>query len=157
MALLQRVAQDPSFVTRQAAVLGATAAGASGTSAKFVAHAALLLFSVTGAQLVLSTSTYGGTASNMQVNVIVVQNTSTTSAPALSTTTIGPFTMGGTATSSINVANQYALNTTTGTQGQGGLPVVAGAVIWAQNGTDTTATCAVTIDYQIASQAPLTV
>lgn len=162
MALVQRVAQDPSFVARQAAFLGITSAGSGGTSSKFVAHAALSLFGLTAYQTVLSTSTYtvGGTAttSAQQLNLIVVQNTSTTTTVALATTTIGPFTAGGpTTTAQIGFPTTWALNTTAGTSGQGGVPINAGAQFYVVSGTDATAQSLVTVDYQIQSQAPFTI
>lgn len=168
MALLARVAQDPSFVTRQAAFLGATAAGSAGVTSKFVAHAALLLFSLNTYQTVLGTSTYtqtvGGTAtgtatlSGQQLSLIVIQNTSTTSTVALSTATVGPFLAGGQGTAAqVGGSNQFALNTTTGTAGYGGYPIPQGSQFYVVSGTDATAVNLVTVDYQVQSQAPLTV
>ena len=164
MALGVQNAQSPSYVTRQAAILGSNAAGSGGVTAKFVAFAALQLFSINLMQQVLSTSTYTvsgvgtGTVSIMQVNLIIVQNTSTTTTAALSTTTIGPFYAGGSGTvGQLNVYNQYALNTTTGTQGQGGVLVPQGALIYASVGTDATAIAAVTLDYQEQVGAGLTI
>ena len=168
MALTARVAQDPSFVARQAAFLGAVAAGSGGASSKFVAHAALLLFSLSTYQTVLGTSTYtqtvGGTAtgtgpaSGQQLSLIVITNTSTTTTVALATTTVGPFLAGGAGPAApVGGGNQFALNTVAGTAGQGGYPVPAGSQFYVVSGTDATAVNLVTIDYQIASQAPLTI
>jgi hypothetical protein len=164
MALTQQNAQSPSYFSRQGMVLGSNAAGSGGATSKFVAYAQLQLFSINLLQQVLSTSTYTvggvgtGTISIMQMNLIIVQNTSTTTTAALSTTTIGPFYAGGSGTvGQLNVYNQYALNTTTGTQGQGGVLVPQGALVYAITGTDATAVAAVTVDYQAAVGAPLTI
>ena len=143
-------------------MLGAVAAGSGGVTSKFVAHAALSLFSINYAQTTLGTSTYtvGGTAttSSQQLYLITVQNTSTTTTAALSTATYGPFYAGGqTTTGVVNVAGQTVLNTTTGTAGQGGVPINAGSIVWAVSGTDATAISIVSVDYQIQSQAPITI
>lgn len=168
MALVSRVAQDPSFVTRQAVALGQIAAGSGAQSSKFVAHAALSLFSLNAYLTVLGTSTYtqtvGGTAtgtgtvSGQQLSLIIVQNTSTTTTVGLSTTTVGPFLAGGQGTlGQVGGGNQYALNTVSGVAGQGGIPIPAGAYVYVVSGTDATATSVVSLDYQVQSQAPLTI
>jgi hypothetical protein len=143
-------------------VLGSNTAGNAGVTSKFVAFAALQLFSLNLMQQVLSTSTYtiGGTAtaSVMQMSLIIVQNTSTTATAALSTTTVGPFYAGGAGTAGqLNVYNQYALNTTTGTAGQGGVPVPQGALVYCVTGTDATAVAAATLDYALQQNAALTI
>ena len=133
MALLARVAQDPSFVTRQAVALGAIAAGAAGQSSKFVAHAALLLFSLNAYTTAVGTSTYTFTGQNgtatvtvaaQQLSVIRVYNTASAGASvALATQTIGPFPVSGgyapngTYTNQVGAYTQFALNTTSGTAG----------------------------------------
>jgi hypothetical protein len=142
--------------------LGSVAAGSGGSTSKFVAFANLLLFGLTTATITLGTSTYTqtvngtatgtGTASGQQLWVIVVTNTNTatnTTTVALSTTSIGPFLAGGNGTAAqVGGGNQWAINTTTGTQGQGGVFVNAGAQVYVISGTDATAVTAVTIDYQ---------
>lgn len=168
MALIARVAQDPSFVTRQVLALGAIAAGSGGQTSKFVAHAALSLFSLQTYQTVLGTSTYtqtvGGTAtgtgtvSGQQLSLIIVLNTSTTTTVGLSTTTVGPFLAGGQGTlGQVGGGNQFALNTVAGVAGQGGIPVPQGAYVYVVSGTDATAVNVCSIDYQIQSQAPITI
>src|SRR5579871_1814843 len=136
MAQAQKSFQDPTYVGRGEFDGGAIAAGAAGQSSKFVAHAALLLMSLTTYTTVLGTSTYTNTvtgvgtatASGQQINVIIVTNTSTTSTVALATTTVGPFLAGGQGTAAqVGGANQFALNTTAGTAGQGGLAVPFGS------------------------------
>ena len=52
-------------------------------------------------------------------------------------------------------ANQWAINTTTGTAGQGGYLVPALSQVYVISGTDATAVTAVTIDYQQAFGAPV--
>ena len=141
MALGVQNAQSPSYVTRQAAILGSNAAGSAGVTAKFVAFAALQLFSINLLQQTLSTSTY--TVSGVGTGTVSI---------------IGPFYAGGSGTvGQLNVYNQYALNTTTGTQGQGGVLVPQGALIYASVGTDATAIAAVTLDYQEQVGAGLTI
>ena len=146
--------------------LGAVAAGSGGVSAKFITYAACLLFGLTAVQTTLGTSTYTqtvngtatgtGTASSQQLWVVTVVNTSTTTTVALATTSIGPFLAGGNGTvAQVGGANQWAINTTTGTAGQGGYLVPALSQVYVISGTDATAVTAVTIDYQQAFGAPV--
>lgn len=162
MATAQKGYQDPSYGARGKFDGGAIAAGAAGQSSKFVAHAALLLMALTSYTTILGTSTQtvNGTAttSGQQLNLIIVTNTSTTTTVALATTTIGPFLAGGQGTvAQVGGSNQFALNTTTGTQGQGGVPVPQGSYVYVVTGTDATAATVVGIDYQIAAGAPVTI
>ena len=93
---------NPSYLTRQSAQLAANTAGSGNTSGKFYAHAALTVFGVTFMTLTAGTSTYtvGGTATAQacQFSAIYISNTSTTTV-ALTTNTVGGFTIGGTAPS----------------------------------------------------------
>lgn len=164
MAQQQKAFQDPTYLSRQAFTFGALAAGSGGVTSKFVTHAALLLMSLNTLTQTLGTSTYttGGTAtgSGQQVNLIVISNTNTTgTAVTLSTTTIGPFLAGGQglATAVVGGYNQFALNTTAGTAGQGGIPVSAGSQVYVVSGTDATAVTNCTVDYQIAAGAAVTI
>jgi hypothetical protein len=165
MALQQKSFQDPSYTGRGAFPLGPVSAGSGGVTTKYVAHAALLLMSLSTYQITLGTSTYTGpngtaTLSGQQINVIIVQNTNTTgTAVTLATTTIGPFVCGGVglATAALGGGNQFAINTATGTSGQGGVPVLPNSLVYCVSGTDTTAVTNCTIDYQIAPGAPLTI
>jgi hypothetical protein len=165
MALSVKNPTDPSYLARNAKDFGSgVTAGSAGTSSKWVTHANLLLYSLTTYTTVLGTSTYTAngtaTASGQQVNVIIVQNTSTTGTSlALSTTTIGPLLAGGIglATAAIGGSNQFALNTTTGTQGYGGIPVQSGSIVYLVSGTDATAVTLGAIDYSIQFEAPLTI
>lgn len=121
----------PTAVTRLREALAANSAGSGALTGKFYAHAALRLFGVLFNTLVAGTSTYTvagtATAQATQLNAIYITNTSTTGGVALSTTTLGPFTVGGTSTAGTNVSvggvgglaggyqGPYALNTLGGT------------------------------------------
>jgi hypothetical protein len=162
MAQISRQFQDPSYVTRQDANLGALAAGSGGQTSKFVAFAALQLFSLTTYLSTVGTSTYtaNGTQTTLgqQVSVIVIQNTNTTgTAVTLSTATYGPFLAGGQglSTAAVGGVNQFLLNTTAGTAGQGGVPIPFGAQVYCVSGTDATAVSICTVDYQIQPGAGL--
>lgn len=172
MVQLAKGFQDPTYTGRSALNFGAIAAGNAGVTSKFVTHAALVLLSLSTFQTVAGTSTYTntvtGTGTNtingQQLSVIVIQNTASSGATAaLSTTTIGPFlaggffASGGTGTGQVGGINQFALNTTAGTAGQGGIPVPALAQIYVVSGTDATAVNLCTIDYQIQAGAPVTI
>jgi hypothetical protein len=130
----RNVAYDnATALTRQATQLAANAAGSASTSGKFYAWAAMVLWGVTLATVTAGTSTYtvSGSATNpaTQVSLLYVTNTNTTgTAVSLGTTTIGPFTLGGTGTAGTNafVGGQgggvaggyngpYAVNTLGGT------------------------------------------
>lgn len=156
------IIKNPGDYSRSDINLGAVAAGSGGVSSKFVAFANVLLFGLTAYLGTLGSSTYTGpngtaTLSGQQLNVIVVTNTSTTTTSiSLSTQTIGPFLAGGTGTVAVvGGVNQWAINTTTGTPGQGGLLVPQGGLVYVVSGTDTAAVSVVTIDYQIAFGAPV--
>lgn len=172
MAQTQKGFQDPTYAGRSALNYPAIAAGSGGVTSKFVTHAALLLMSLSTFQTVAGTSTYTSTVTGVgtatingqQLNVIIIQNTATSGAAvALSTTTIGPFLAGGgfvgggTGTGQIGGINNFALNTTAGTAGQGGVPVPANAQVYVVSGTDATAVNLCTIDYQIQVGAPVTI
>lgn len=167
MAQLVKNPTDPTYLARQD-ILGVVAAGSGGTSVKFLAYAAVVLFSLTAATVTLGTSTYTqtvngtatgtGTASGQQLWVAIVTNTSTTSTVALATTSIGPFLAGGQGSAAqVGGVNQWALNTNTGTSGYGGVLVPQGAQVFVITGTDATAVTNCTVDYQVAPQAPVTI
>jgi hypothetical protein len=121
-------------VARQAFWLGANTAGSGTTSAnKFQAWAASILWGIRFRTTTAGTSTYtvSGVATNpaTQYNLIYITNTNTTgTAVSLSTTTLGPFTVGGTSTAGTNApvggqggglpggyTGPYAVNTLGGT------------------------------------------
>lgn len=154
-------------------------AGSAGVSAKFTAFAAMLLFSLTTNTTVAGTSTYTGglvggppgvnattgvAVAATQLNLIRITNTAASGATiSLSTTTVGPFTVGGvflgaggTATNQAFASNSFALNTSTGTAGLGGLAINQGDQIFIVNGTDATGVELVSIDYQVLPGASVT-
>jgi hypothetical protein len=154
----------PSYTTRQLLGQSIMAAGSAGVSAKFVAHAAMILFGLNTFTTVAGTSTYtytqGGTATvavaATQLSVIRITNTASAGATVgLSTSTYGPYTIGGafvtagTLTNQVGAYSQFQLNTNTGTAGLGGVPINQGDQIYVVNGTDATAVELVAIDYQI--------
>ena len=171
MSLAVKNIQDPSYLSRQDANLGALAAGSGGQTSKFVAFAALQLFGLTTYETVAGTSTYTNTVTGVgtsvingqQVSLIVVVNTATAgAAAALSTSTYGPFNAGGTfagggtGTGQVGGINTFPLNTAAGTAGFGGIPVPLGAYFYCVSGTDATAVNVCTIDYQVQPGAGLT-
>jgi hypothetical protein len=154
----------PSYTTRQS-VNSIMTAGSAGVSAKFVAFANMILFGLQTFTTVAGTSTYtytqGGTATvavaATQLSLIRLTNTASAGATvALSTSTYGPYTIGGafvttgTLTNQVGAFSQFQLNTNTGTAGYGGIPINQGDQFYVVNGTDATAVELVTIDYQIA-------
>lgn len=155
----------PAYVTRQAFAPFINAAGSGGISAKYTAHANLILYGVQATTQVAGTSTYtytqGGTATvavaATQISMIRVFNTASAGATiALSTQTYGPYTIGGafivngTLTNQVGAFSQFQLNTNTGTAGYGGIALNAGDQFWIVNGTDGTSIVNATIDYNIA-------
>lgn len=127
---------NASYVTRQSYQFAATAAGSGGVStvgSKFYAWTQLTVYGATFMPIVAGTSTYtvNGTATNpaTQVSVLYYSNTNTTgTAVSTGTTTVGPFTVGGTASTGANVSvggtqgglpggfqGPYAFNTLGGT------------------------------------------
>lgn len=149
--VLRSFAYDhPSYITRNSAILAANSAGSGNSTGKFVAHAALIVYGVTFSTTTAGTSTYTvngtSTAQACQFNAIYVTNTATNSV-ALATTTVGPFTIGGTTTTGANVnvggiggvaggyQGPYALNTLGGTntsQTWGTLTLVVGTATGSQ-------------------------
>jgi hypothetical protein len=131
----RNVAYDnATAVARQAAQLLVNTAGAASISgSKFYAWASLVVWGVTFATVAPGTSTYtvsgSATSPATQVSALYITNTNTTgTAVSLGTTTVGPFTIGGTSTAGTNapVGGQggglaggyqgpYALNTLGGT------------------------------------------
>lgn len=158
MSLITLDGDQPTYKTRQQMQLGALAAGSAGVTGKFVAFAAMQLYSLSTYVQTLGTSTYSGTKSGQQVNVITVVNTSTTgTSVALSTTTYGPFLAGGQglATAAIGGYNQFQINTATDTTGFGGVPIPAGSLVYCVSGTDATAVTVCAIDFKVSVGSPL--
>lgn len=165
---LKNAAYDNSVYVSRASLNGITVAGSGGVSTKFVAHANLLLFGLNAYTTIAGTSTYTATqyyntgtnsatvhVAATQLSLIRITNTAATGvAPALSTSTVGPFTIdqyyaSGTATGGVGVYAQFALNTSTGTAGLNGVAINQGDQIYLVNGTDATAVNLISIDYQV--------
>jgi hypothetical protein len=172
MSLKSMGYDHPSYTARVGTFNSVMVAGSGGVSGKFVAFANLLLFGLTVNTITAGTSTFTGgltggppgvnattgvAVAATQLSLIRITNTASSGATiALSTTTVGPFTVGGvflgaggTATNQVGANNQFALNTTAGTAGLGGLAVNQGDQIFVVNGTDGTAVELVSIDYQL--------
>lgn len=122
---------NASAVARQFFVMAANGAGSGNPTSKFYAATNLIVWGVTFCPIVAGTSTYtvAGTATNpaTQMSAIYVTNTSTATV-GLATSTVGPFTVGGTGPAGSNVSlgglgggvaggvqGPYALNTLGGT------------------------------------------
>lgn len=167
-----------SYITRQSVFLS-TVSGSAGTSSKYVAFANMALFSITAytntTGTTTVTNTVGGTAtstvSSAIFNVIRVTNTAAAgSSVSLSTTTTGPFFIGGTfasggtGTAQVGGVSIYAISTNTATTQvnpygfgvNGGLAVNQGDLIWVVNGTDATANYSVVLDFQLQPLASIT-
>jgi hypothetical protein len=155
----------PSYTTRQLLFQSIMTAGSGGVSGKFLAHANMILFSLNAYTTIAGTSTYtftaGGTGTvavaATQLSLIRITNTASAGATiALSTSTYGPYTVGGsfvgggTQTNQVGAYSQFQLNTNTGTAGLGGVPINQGDQVFIVNGTDLTAVELVAVDYQLA-------
>lgn len=122
---------NPNAAVRQGAQLAANSAGSGSTSGKFNAWAAMRVWGVHFEVTTPGTSTYTvagtATAQATQMSAIYITNTNTAGGVTLATTTVGPFTIGGTTTAGTNVnvggvgglaggyQGPYALNTLGGT------------------------------------------
>jgi len=167
----------PAYIARQV-FAASTVTGSAGTSTKYVAYANMALFSVnvytnvTGTTTLTNTVGTAGTAtvSSAIFSFIRVTNTASAgSSVSLSTTTVGPFYIGGifasggTGTAQVGGFNSYAISTNTATTQvnpyglgvNGGLAVNQGDLFWVVNGTDATANYTVEIDYQLQPLASI--
>jgi hypothetical protein len=168
MSLKNMAYDHPTYTAHVGTYNSIMTAGSAGVSAKFVAFANLLLFSLNTYTTVAGTSTYtytqGGTSTvavaATQLSLIRITNTASAGATiGLSTTTIGPFTVGGqfvttgTLTNQIGAYSQFPLNTSSGTAGFGGYAINQGDQVYIVNGTDATAVELVSIDWQVAPLA----
>lgn len=159
----------PTYTARVGAFTGVQAAGAAASlGTKFTAFANMLLFSLNVLTTTAGTSTFTtGLANNpvtattavasQQYNLLRITNTAASgTTAALSTTTYGPFTLGGnftvssTATNQAGAYNQFQIagNGTT-TASNGGVVINAGDQIVISNGTDTTAASVYSVDYSV--------
>lgn len=176
MSLTKNMAYDhPSYTARAGQFSSIMTAGSGGVSAKFTAYANMLLFGLTYYTTVVGTSTYStGLTNNLQgatkavastqVSVIRITNTAAAGATAaLSTSTYGPFTVGGnfvtsgTATNQVGAFESFQIaGQGTATNSSGGVAINAGDQIYVVNGTDATAVGLVSIDYAVAPLASVT-
>ena len=171
-SVIKSMAYDnPAYLAR-GSFTSIMTAGSAGVSAKFVAHANLLLFSLNTYTTIVGSSTYTGglyggpsgvnpttgvAVLATQLNLIRITNTAAAGATvSLSTSTVGPFTVGGsflgaggTATNQVGGSNWFPLNTATGSGGLNGLAINQGDQIYIVNGTDASAVELINIDYQI--------
>lgn len=157
----------PSYTAREAIFL-LRAAGANGVSAKYVAHANLLVFGLTYSTIAIgnATSSYTFTgvsgsatvaAVSDQVSLIVISTVSnTTGTFSGATATYGPYAItgqylaSGTYTNQVGQIGQIQIQgTASGTAALGGVLVPEGSLFYIQGGTDTAASEAITVDYQI--------
>jgi hypothetical protein len=156
----------PAYTARQGIFL-LRAAGANGVSAKYVAHANLIAYGLSYNTIAIgnATSSYTFTGPNGsatvaavadQVSLIVVSTVSnTTGTFSGATATYGPYTItgqylaSGTYTNQVGQLGQLQLNTNSGTAGLGGIVIPQGSLFYIQGGTDTAASEAITMDYNI--------
>jgi hypothetical protein len=170
----------PGYITRMQHAYPALAAGANGTTSKFVAFTALTIFSITAAVVAVGSSAYtlwNGTATVTSASADTVQlirimnNAAPGAAPSMSTATYGPFAVApynGTATATQTSAVGVVLNIPlfgTATTGQaqagsntapGGINVNQGDQIYILRGTDATAITGVAIEYGVQPLANVT-
>ena len=179
MSLRNFAYDHPTYVARQLVMLGAVAAGSGGVTPNLVAHTNLQLYGVSYFVTVAGTSTATATgaaspagATAVEVNgqifsVVRVFNTATSTAiaPALATSTFGPFIAAnlfanGTWTGAIGDSGQYAINSAqfigtatvaanSGLSNQGGVAIAPGDRIFVVSGTDATVVANYALDYQV--------
>lgn len=169
---LKNMAYDNAAYIARGQFTAVIAVGASTAGTKFTAFANLLLLGLTINPTAAGTSTYStGLANNVpaatvavasqQYSVIRITNTATSGATvALSTSTFGPFTLGGnfvasgTATNQVGAFSQFQIaGNGTSTSSNGGVAVNAGDTVYVVSGTDATAAGLHTIDFQVAPLA----
>jgi hypothetical protein len=158
---------NPAYVARQGIFL-LRAAGANGVSAKYVAHANLIVYGLSYNTIAIgnATSSYTFTGVNGsatvaavsdQISLIVVSTVSnTTGTFSGATATYGPYAItgqylaSGTYTNQVGQVGQIQINgTASGTAALGGIVIPQGSLFYIQGGTDTAASEAITVDYNI--------
>jgi len=163
-----------AYASRLTHAFGQNAAGASTAFGKFVAFTALQILSITGTLIAAGTSTYtawNGTATTTAINgdqfsLIRVTNTAAAgAAPALSTSTYGPYALSlyngtatGTQTAVAGFSNNVALSQTGvgSNTAAGGFTINQGDTVHIVRGTDATAVAAYAIEYGVAPLANVT-
>lgn len=176
MSLTRNMAYDhPAYTARALEYTTVIAAGASTAGTKFVAFANILLIGATVFCTTAGTSTYTtGLANNspaatvavaaQQFSLIRITNTAASGATAaLSTSTYGPYTVGGnfvasgTATCQAGAFSSFQLaGQGTATNVNGGIALNAGDQFYLVSGTDATFAGLGCIDGQIAPLASVT-
>ena len=170
-AQLNMTYDHPAYTARMIKQFAANTAGSGSTSDKFFALTNLKAYGASFLMTTAGTSTYtvGGTATTAgtQISALYVTNTATGSI-SLSTTTIGPFTIGGATGTASGIGGPFALNTVGGsvasqtvgtntlTSGLGGIPMGRGDFLYFVNGTDASAVWVAQFDYAVAPLANLT-
>ena len=146
MAQKNMAYDHPAYLAREVISLPVSTSGSGATFGKFTAFTSMLVMSIGVSIQAAGTSTYtlSGTATNpaSQFSVIRVTNTSTTTI-ALSTSTFGPFTVGGPFANAIGGYANFAVNNTGTLPANaiaGGLAVNPGDQLFCVNGTDASVT-----------------
>jgi hypothetical protein len=145
---------DERYSVRQSVNLGLMTG--NGAVSKFVTFANSVFFSLSVWMDTIGTSTYSSTTSAQTVSLYVVANTSTTTTVGLTTSTWGPYVVGGAGTvSQAGGTDIIVLNTNTGSAAYGGVSVPAYSEVYCQLGTDATAKVVATLDYRLAGGAAI--
>jgi hypothetical protein len=152
------VYDHPSYTSRQSLQFGKVTGNAA--TAKLVAYAAMVAYSVSVFVDTAGTSTFSSTISAQTLQLTVITNTNTTgTAVNLTTATWGPYAIGGPLVSTstgTGVAGgfvQFSLNTQTGSGAIGGYYIPAGSEFNVLLGADATAVLVPAIDYNLAPLA----
>ena len=175
MALKSMGYDHPAYLARHALQFPLTA-GAAGASSKFVAFAAMIVYSLVASMVTVGASTssytgWNGTATVTSINadrvsVLRVYNTASVGvAPVLATQTFGPFSISNydgtstnTQTNTAGFTNVIPLaygGTATGAvqtgsaTATGGFSVNQGDILYLLRGTDTAAVEGLALEYQI--------
>jgi hypothetical protein len=146
---------NPNYLLRQSLQFGKVSGNAA--TAKLIAYANMQAFAVSIFVDVAGTSTFSSTISAQTFQLTVITNTNTTgTAITLTTTTWGPYAVGGLAISTATGTGlagaflQFSLNTSTGTASLGGYFIPQGSEMVVTLGADATAVLVPSIDYQLA-------
>lgn len=134
----------------------ALGAGASGAFSKFCAFADMKVMAIVANVVTAGTSTFTAWNGTATVTQTAGDSVSGIRVSGTTTTTHGPFTVGGGA----GAVRRIELGTSTGAgqpTGGPGLPLNAGDVFHLVRGTDATAVTAVACELQLATTAALTV
>ena len=163
---------NPSYLARQSAPLGATVAGAGALTSKFVAFAALQVYAVAAALITAGTSTataYNGTATTTAVNgdSFSLVHVFGGNGVASSTATHGPFSLSygavtGTMTGGVFTSIPLSGAGVTGTvqagaaAATGGVVANPGDILYVVRGADATAVSVFALEYGVQPLASVT-